>query len=70
MGHIPSSESRLQIFKWIENGKDRIEVVRDDFHGHVFEGGYEIISHFNIEGDPLKRHYYYRGERKWKKKEN
>ena len=65
-----SSESRLQIFKWIENGKDRKEVVRDDFHGHVFEGGYEIISHFNIEGDPLNRHYYYRGERKWKKKEN
>ena len=65
-----NTESKLLIFKWIENGVEKTVIIRNDFHGHVFEKGYEIISHFNIEGDPMKRHYFYRGKRKWQKKEN
>ena len=60
------AESKLIIFKWEENGVPIEAIVRNDFHGHKFEDGFEMISHFNIVNDPLKRHYYYRGKRQWK----
>ena len=59
-------ESRILVFKWVENGVKKTFIIRNDFHGHEFENGYEIISHFNGIDD--KKHFYYRGKREWSKK--
>ena len=55
-GERYNANSEILVFTWVENGKEKEVRLRNDFHGHPYEEGYELISHIN---DPLDRHFFY-----------